>query len=238
MALNNRKPLKEEIFEELRRRIIAGQYAPGDWLRQEEIAAQMGVSMTPTREALDLLVASGMAEKVPYRGVRVRLMDARDVAEAYGMRLALEAVVARAAAKRISRAQIAELEAMLDDMRERHSLSDMPRVRELSREFHLRIAEAAGDNLLTKMYHMVSNAFPDWLMYEAIFRKPELLEESISDMNAEHAAILAALKRKDGEQAARKSIRHLKESGKWLSKYMNVPAELLREKEETVSFLL
>ncbi|MBK9208327.1 MAG: winged helix-turn-helix transcriptional regulator [Anaerolineales bacterium] len=59
------KPLKEEIFDALHRQIIAGKYSPGDWLRQEDIASQMGVSMTPVREALDLLVAASLAERVP-----------------------------------------------------------------------------------------------------------------------------------------------------------------------------
>ena len=81
------KPLKEEIYDALHRQIIAGKYTPGDWLRQEDIAGQMGVSMTPVREALDLLVAKGIAERVPYRGVRVREMSAKDIVEAYGMRL-------------------------------------------------------------------------------------------------------------------------------------------------------
>ena len=67
----HRKPLKEEVFEILHGRIIAGQYSAGEWLRQEEISSQLGVSMTPVREALDLLVSSGLAERVPYRGVRI-----------------------------------------------------------------------------------------------------------------------------------------------------------------------
>src|SRR4030067_3075900 len=79
------KPLKEEIFDVLHKQIIAGKYAPGDWLRQEDIASQMGVSMTPVREALDLLVAAGLAERVPYRGVRVREMSTKDVVGAYGL---------------------------------------------------------------------------------------------------------------------------------------------------------
>lgn len=56
------KPLKDEIYDALHRQIIAGKYEPGDWLRQEDIASQMGVSMTPVREALDLLVSKGLAE--------------------------------------------------------------------------------------------------------------------------------------------------------------------------------
>ena len=104
------KPLKDEIYDALHRQIIAGKYGPGDWLRQDDIATQMGVSMTPVREALDLLVAAGLAERVPYRGVRVREMSAKDVADAYGLRLILEAITAREAALHITPEQISNLE--------------------------------------------------------------------------------------------------------------------------------
>jgi DNA-binding GntR family transcriptional regulator len=239
MALNlEHKPLKEEIYEALHRQIIAGKYSPGDWLRQEDIATQMGVSMTPVREALDLLVASGVAERVPYRGVRVREMAVNDIVEAYGMRIIFEVLIAREAAKNITRAQIIELEKMLADMQGHHSLNEMPHVRELSRDFHIKIAKATNNDLLVKMYEIVSNAFPDWMLYEAVFRIPGLLEDSMDNMNKEHAAILDALKKQDGEKAAQKSILHLMESGKWLKKYLNIPAELLRDKEEQVSFLI
>ena len=85
--LIQKRPLKEDIFDVLHAKIISGMYKRGDWLRQEEIATQLGVSMTPVREALDLLVSAGLAERVPYRGVRVREMSEKDVVEAYGLRL-------------------------------------------------------------------------------------------------------------------------------------------------------
>src|SRR5512138_3485175 len=87
-----KRPLKEDIFDALHAKIISGAYRPGDWLRQEDIATQLGVSMTPVREGLDLLVSAGLAERVPYRGVRVRAMSTKDVVDAYGLRLLLEAV--------------------------------------------------------------------------------------------------------------------------------------------------
>ena len=67
----------------------------------------MGVSMTPVREALDLLVAKGIAERVPYRGVRVREMSTKDIVEAYSLRLTLEALIAREAAVRTTLARLA-----------------------------------------------------------------------------------------------------------------------------------
>ncbi len=233
------KPLKEELFDALHRQIIAGKYGPGDWLRQEEIASQMGVSMTPVREALDLLVAAGLAERVPYRGVRVREMSPKDVADAYGLRLILEAVIAREAAQNITPKQVSGLEKMLDEMKNHVSLNEMPLARQLSREFHSAIADASGNDLLIKLYAVVANAFPDWLLYEALFRKPELVADSMADTNREHIAIVNALKKGDLDKTVQRSIEHVMESsGKWLEEYLNIPSELLREKEEQVSFLV
>jgi DNA-binding GntR family transcriptional regulator len=236
--LIQKRPLKEDIFDVLHEKIISGIYKPGDWLRQEDIATQLGVSMTPVREGLDLLVSAGLAERVPYRGVRVRAMSTRDVVEAYGLRLFLEALIAQEAAKNITREQIADLERMLAEMKKHDTLKEVSSERKSSREFHSAIAEATKNDLLIKLYEVVSNAFPDWLLYEALFRHPELIAESMSSTYEEHVAIVEALKKGDADRAAWKSIEHVMESGKWLEEYLNIPAELLREKEEQVSPLM
>ena len=232
------KPLKDEIFDALHRQIIAGKYAPGDWLRQEDIASQMGVSMTPVREALDLLVAKGIAERVPYRGVRVREMSTKDIVEAYSLRLILEALIAREAAVNITPEQLTTLSRIMDEMDRQVELSHMPRERQLSREFHDAIAEASGNDLLTKLYAIVSNAFPDWLLYEALFRNPDLLSGSVAQTHDEHTAILDALSKGDANRAVQVSLEHVMESGRWLENYLNVPAKLIREKEKQVSHLI
>ena len=210
------KPLKEEIFDALHRQIIAGKYTSGDWLRQEDIASQMGVSMTPVREALDLLVAAGLAERVPYRGVRVREMSTLH----------------------ITPAQIASLEKIMDEMKKHVKLQEMPQERQLSREFHSLIAEASGNNLLIKMYAVVTNAFPDWMLYEAVYRNPDILAGSVAQTYEEHSAIMDALIHGDADKAAQSSIEHVLDSGKRLEEYLGIPAELLREKEQQVNHLL
>ena len=232
------KPLKEEIYDALHRQIIAGKFIPGDWLRQEDIAVQMGVSMTPVREALDLLVAKGIAERVPYRGVRIREISAKGVVEAYEMRLLLEAMIARETALNITPGQLSRLEALTQEMDRHVELSEMPQERHLSREFHAAIAEASGNSLLIQLYSIVSNAFPDWLLYEALYRKPELVSGSVAQTHEEHAAILDAFKMRDPDLAVKLSLEHVMESGKWLEKYRNIPAKLLREKEKHVSHLI
>jgi DNA-binding GntR family transcriptional regulator len=236
--LIQKRPLKEDIFDVLHEKIISGTYKPGHWLRQEDIAKQLGVSMTPVREALDLLVSTGLAERVPYRGVRVREMSTKDVAEAYGLRLILEALIAREAAKNITPEQISKLARMLDEMKKHDSLNAVPSERQMSREFHATIAEASKNDLLIKLYAVVTNAFPDWLLYEALFRYPELLADSMASTYQEHVAIVDALKKGDSDRTVQKSIEHVMESGKWLEEYLDIPAELLREKEEQVSPLM
>lgn len=233
-----KRPLKEDIFDVLHEKIISGVYKPGDWLRQDDIATQLGVSMTPVREALDLLVSAGLAERVPYRGVRVREMSTKDVVEAYGMRLYLEAIIAQEAAKNITREQIAGLERSLEGTKKHQTLKDVSIDRKSSREFHAAIAAATKNDLLIKLYEVVSNAFPDWLLYEALFRYPEIIDDSMMNTYKEHVSIVNALKKGDTEKAVQASIEHLMESGRWLEQYLEIPADLLREKEEQVAPLL
>lgn len=238
--LIQKRPLKEDIFDTLHDKIVSGIYKPGEWLRQDEIATQLGVSMTPVREGLDLLVAAGLAERVPYRGVRVREIVMKDVIEAYGLRLYLEVVIAQEAAGNMTPDQAEALERTIAEMKKHDSLKEMSMARKLSREFHSAIANGTKNELLIRLYAIVANAFPDWILYEAMFRKPEILVDSMNHMHVEHVLIVNALKKRDGLKAALHSVEHVMESGKWLEKYLDppVPAELLREKEEQVLSLL
>lgn len=232
------KPLKEEVYDALHRQIIAGKYKPGDWLRQEDIASQMGVSMTPVREALDLLVSNGIAERVPYRGVRVREMSIKDIADAYGLRLILEPLAAREAASHITSEQVSRLDEIIAEIKEHIKLNEMPLERQLSGEFHSIIAEASGNDLLGKLCSIVANAFPDWLLYEAVYRKPEILTDTFSQTHNELKSILDALKKGDANDAAQSTMEHVLDSGKWLEEYLDIPAGLLREKEELAKLMI
>jgi DNA-binding GntR family transcriptional regulator len=236
--LIQKRPLKDDIFDVLHDKIVSGKYKPGQWLRQDDIATQLGVSMTPVREAFDLLVASGLAERVAYRGVRVREISTKDIVEAYGLRLYLEVMIAEEAARKITPEQVAGLERTIAEMKKHDDLKDVSIQRKLSREFHSAIADSTKNDLLIKLYGVVSNAFPDWLLYEALFRYPEILQDSMSSMHTEHITIVDALKKRDGLKAALNSVEHVMESGQWLVDYLNVPTALLREKEEQVLSLL
>jgi len=230
-----RKPLKEEIFDVLHEKIIAGKVQPGDWLRQEEIATQLGVSMTPVREALDLLVSVGLAERVPYRGVRVPQPSADEIAEAYAMRLLLEAAGARAAALKRDQAQVDELKRILSRMKGLLSLNDMSTLRQLSRQFHRSVVAISKNSTLDRLYEMVMNSFPDWMLYEYLFRHSDLLEDSLSDEYREHMALVEAIETGDADLAERMAIAHIRQLGEDLVAYLGIPYEDLESKARLLS---
>src|SRR2546425_10001528 len=94
------RQLRDVVVERIRAQILQGKLTPGQWLRQERLAAELGTSYTPIREALKQLQAEGMVEHVPYRGVRVVQFSPQDVLDIYGMRSVLEGQAAAGAAGR------------------------------------------------------------------------------------------------------------------------------------------
>lgn len=236
--LFQRRPLKEEIFKVLHKRIIAGKYPPGEWLRQEDISSQLRVSQTPVREALDLLVSAGLAEREPYRGVRVLQLTTEEIVDSYALRLLLESAAARAAACNRTQAQVDKLARILEETKPLMTLNDMSNQRQLNREFHNLLVAASGNSLLCKLYEMVSNKFPDWMLYEYMFRHPELLESSLTQEYQEHKAVADAIAAGDAELAAKSTIVHIQNLGQELVTFLGVPEALLKSKEQQLGLLL
>lgn len=233
-----RKSLKEEIFEVLHKRIIAGKVAPGEWLRQEEISSQLGVSQTPVREALDLLVSSGLAERIPYRGVRVLQLTTEEIVDSYVLRLLLESTAVAATACIRTDEQLEALCQIVEKTEALMSLNDMSMQMQLNREFHHAIVVASGNPLMTKLYEVVSHQFPDWMLYEYMFRYPELLQPSLTKEFQEHKAIVEAIAARDSEEAARNVIIHIKNLGEELVNFLGISKALLAEKEEQLASIV
>lgn len=233
-----RKPLKLEVFDALHESILAGRYTAGDWLRQAEISRSMGVSMTPVREALDLLVSSGLAERVAYRGVRVLRISSPDILDSYELRLLLEASAARKAASAITTDQLARLRQLLAAEAELTQTADLPQQREGSRLIHSTIVAAGGNPLLHRIYLEVLRTFPDWMLYEHLYRRPELLAESVRQEHQEHARIVDALERADADLAMQHALEHVLQRGRELEMYLGIPRHALASREAQIQHLL
>ncbi len=236
-AILRKRSLTDEVYDYLSGKIIAGKYASGDWLRQEDISTLLGVSQTPVREALDRLVASGLAERVPYRGVRVPVLEAKEIVDAFLLRLILETTAARLAASSVKIDEVRELSALVEKTASLVSLEDMSNLRQLNKEFHSRLVEAAGSPLLSKLYEITTNGFPDWMLYEYMFRHPELLQSSLRNEYIEHKAIVEAVAAKNGEKAANQVARHIKNLWHDLHIYMDIADALIQEIDQQITAL-
>lgn len=233
--LLKKRSLTDEVYDHLYRKIIAGTYSPGDWLRQEEISTQLGVSQTPVREALDRIVASGLAERVPFRGVRVPKLEPAEILDAFVMRLVLESLGARLSAAIIKPEEIKYLSDIVDQTENLLSLEDMSTLRQLNKEFHRRIVESAGNSILSKLYEMATNSFPDWMLYEYMFRHPELLLTSLKREYLEHKAIVEALTLHDPERSSAQVAIHIKNLGDELETYLDISGASIREIENQIN---
>jgi DNA-binding GntR family transcriptional regulator len=232
--LLRKRSLTDEVYEYLSGTIIAGKYSSGDWLRQEDISTLLGVSQTPVREALDRLVASGLAERVPYRGVRVPILEAKEIVDAFLFRLILETTGARFAAKVINPEEVQSLALMLEKTANLLTLEEMPVLRQVNKQFHTRIVESARSPLLNKLYKMTTNAFPDWMLYEYMFRHPEMLQSSLKNEYNEHKAIVDALAAKDAEAAAHHVAKHIKNLWQGLQVYLNISGAAVVEVDNQI----
>ena len=233
-----KRSLSDEVYNFLYRKIIAGEYSAGDWLRQEDISTKLGVSQTPVREAFDRLVASGLAERVPFRGVRVPKLEPNEIVDAFIMRLVLETLAARLAATVIQPETVLSLSTIVEQTENLLSLEDMSTLRQLNKEFHTHMVDAAGSPLLSKLYEMATNSFPDWMLYEYMFRHPELLQTSLRREYLEHKAIVDALASRDPRAASEHVATHIKYLGDELEMYLDISGDSIREMENRIASMI
>ncbi len=229
-----KRSLTDEVYDYLYSKIIAGKFSAGDWLRQEDISTQLGVSQTPVREAFDRLVASGLAERVPFRGVRVPKLEPKEIVDAFIMRLVLENMAVRISAKIIQPDEVKILLEIVEKTANLLSLEDMSELRQLNKEFHSGIVNSAQSPLLSKLYEMATNSFPDWMLYEYMFRHPELLQISLKREYLEHKAIIDALANNDSQEASLQVTNHIRNLGNEIEMYLDISGESIREVEKLI----
>ncbi len=233
-----RKSLSDEVFELLLNRVVGGEYAPGRWLRQNDIAKELSVSHTPVREAFDRLTAEGLAERVPYRGVRVPKMGTQQILENYQARIIMEIAVANLAAQAISESQLESIRQTNQALGQLKTLDEMPLHRQLNRSFHLQIAEACGNSQLVRLHHMAWNQFPDWMLYERIFHLTEFLSSSLSREYEDHQEIITALAENNPEGTMQMAYQHMVNVGDELVSLLKLPEKAVREMQRTVAYLI
>jgi DNA-binding GntR family transcriptional regulator len=195
------KQLRNLVAEKLRRAILEGHYKPGEWLRQERLAQELGVSQMPVREALKELTTEGLIEHLPYRGVRVVTFSQEDVSDLYTHRAFLEGRAAEAAAIHITASEIDELKDIHRQMESHSAPEEVGKYRELNRRFHQTIYIASRREYLIRTLTQMWETFPTMLIGNfAKTATAPLPNRETADMR-EHREIIVALESGDSERA-------------------------------------
>jgi DNA-binding GntR family transcriptional regulator len=134
-----------EVYRRLRDAIVDGQFHPNERLVEADLARMFGAGRTSIRAALVRLDQEGLVHREPHRGARVRLVSEKEALEIEEVRAALEQLVIRLAATRVTDADLDDLRGMLEEMRRRVTQGDPLGYSELNAQFHQRIWEVGGN---------------------------------------------------------------------------------------------
>ncbi|MGB0669919.1 MAG: GntR family transcriptional regulator [Rhodospirillales bacterium] len=183
------------IRETLEHEIVTGLLAPGSRLDEVGLAERFNASRTPVREALHHLGSIGLVEIRPRRGAVVAAIGLRDLVEMFEVMAELEAVCARLAARRMSHADIARLEAAHHACLAEAERSNPDAYYQANIVFHEAIYEGSRNAYLARKTLALRNRLAPYRRLQ--LRRPRRLDESY----AEHEAIVSAIKTRDEERA-------------------------------------
>jgi DNA-binding GntR family transcriptional regulator len=223
--------LTQTIYKLLRARLANHDFAPGERLRLDALAARLGVSRTPVRDALNQLAAEGLIEIRPRRGTFVAQVDTETVAELYQVRLMIDTCVGKLLARRLTPAQTRSLSKRFDKL---VALVDADRYvdygayLEADRDFHSAIVRLLGNRRLTALYEEIN--LPLWLVRA---QQDAGAPRDAAHSLAEHRAILRALEARDPRAAAEAMAAHIESSLAKLSSGGVIHQQPLREGERS-----
>ncbi|MDF2539801.1 MAG: hypothetical protein K0S76_2822 [Herbinix sp.] len=195
--------LRGRVFNKIRENILSGVYKENEELKENTIGLELGVSRTPVREALRQLELEGLVTIIPNKGAYVTGITSKDIHDIYMIRSYLEGLCAKWACEHITEAEIEALDEILYLSEFHARRSHHEQLVELDNKFHDLIYKASGSKILD---HVLS----DFHHYVERIRKITLSRSSrATKSNEEHALILDAIKKRDGDLAEKLAHEHI-----------------------------
>jgi phosphonate utilization transcriptional regulator len=209
IALLQTSSLASAAQAELERMILDGELAPGRKLTEMALAARLGISRGPLREAFRMLEEAGLVRTEKNRGVYVRDIPIDEAIEIFDLRAAMDELVGRRLAEHITPAQLKEARALVDAMERAVKGADVRGYHLLNLEFHDRLVEMAGNRKLSAIYRKLIKEL-------SLFRRLNLESPDgagVLPVSAgEHRAIVKAIAAGDAEVAGKAMFDHVMQS--------------------------
>jgi DNA-binding GntR family transcriptional regulator len=195
-----RPQLSEDVARYVRRRIFNGTFRAGEYLRLDQLAVELGISVTPVREALLNLRAEGLLAQQPRRGFMVLAVTARDIADVANVQAFIGGELAARAAEHITEAQLSALRIIQDELEQAYGSGDLERTVRLNHEFHRLINVAADSPKLTQFMSGITRYAP-----ESVF---PTLSGWPTQSTRDHRRVIAAFERRDPGRARMAMAEH------------------------------
>lgn len=189
------KSLTELVKEHVRGRIINGELMLGEALSENVLAAQLGISKTPVREALLQLKLEGLVDIQPQRGSFVFSMEPDEAAELCQYRVILESAAMRDALNNGESGLVDALEQIVRRMTKAVADGDMPAYRRLDTEYHRQILARAGNRFLTLAHQQLE------MKIQALRASVTSKHRTVEDSLAEHQNIVKLLRARERTKA-------------------------------------
>ncbi len=213
-----RPSLHAQVVETLREMIVETQLVPGERIDEKNLCQVFGISRTPLREALKVLASEGLVDLLPNRSSRVTPLTQKNVGELFEVLSWLDFQAGQIAARRATKRDVADLRNIHERMMRHHRARERLSYFRLNRELHTKIAEIAGNSVLSSIY---AN-----LMAQAQrARFIAIQSQNHWDRGVqEHKAIIAALAAGDSLRLGQLLMDHVRETGRMVEMSF-VPAE-------------
>lgn len=196
-----RPQLAEDVARFVRKRIFDGTYSAGEYIRLDQLAAELGISVTPVREALFELRGEGLLDQLPRRGFVVLPFTDRDITDVSNLQAHVGGELAARAALTMTAEQLQALSAIHDELIVAYGADDADRAVRLNHEFHRAINVAAESPKLAQLMSQITRYAP-----ESVF---PTIEGWPTKSIADHKRILAALTAHDADRARSAMADHL-----------------------------
>ena len=198
------KPLREQVYDELKRRILTGQIKPGTRMMEIELADALGVSRTPVREAIRGLGKEGLVTIEPRRGAFASEISVKDMIDTLTVREDLDALAAYLASSRINKTEEKKLLELTDKYAAAIESGDMDTMIRADEAFHKRIAKLSGNKTL---YSVVRTVQTQVLRFRYLYYEDLA---NYKNMPTEHREIIEALVSGDSDLARKVAYNHVK----------------------------
>ena len=207
-----RPQLAEDVARLVRRRIFDGSYPAGNYIRLEQLAAELGISVTPVREALFGLRTEGLLTQQPRRGFLVLPVTRRDIDDVAGVQAHIGGQLASRAAVQITDGQLGELERIQRELEEAYDRDDHEQAVRLNHAFHRAINRAAESPKLAQLMSQITR-----YALESVYPTVEGWPDQSTE---DHRRILVALRERDGDGARDAMAEHLCAASKPLTDHL------------------